>query len=385
MKALFYFVDGFAWSYIRNDTSSFSAADWQMMRPLRTVLGYSSSIVPVLLSGKLPAQSGLWTEYYRQDRGNSILGTVAGRSNAIATPLNMARLVAFRVARQAGWQGAHRLRIPIELSHHFRRHAIDYRRMPPCPMPFPTIAEVCAQLGLRFSFSFIEDDRSAARAVSTARSSVDDTDVFFFYDCTVDHAGHTHGPDARLLRPHLDRVARTVEAMRDLVTQRDRLETLLFSDHGMTAVERSYDVFAALRPLRIGADFLAFPDSTFARFWYPDGRARTDVRAALRDAPGSFLTESDAVRYGVPFPSTQYGDDVLVADEGVVFHPSYISPTFFRTPFPDKGMHGYRPECASADGVVLYSGKVLDDELCDRVPAESVFELMSKIVSTATP
>jgi hypothetical protein len=385
MKALFYFVDGFAWSYISNDTSRFPAADWPMIRPLRTVLGYSSSIVPVLLSGKLPAQSGLWTEYYREDRSASMIGTVAGRSNVFATPLNMARLVAFRVARQAGWQGAHRLRIPIELSHHFKRHAIDYRRMPPCPLPFPTIAEVCAELGLRLSFSFIEDDRTAAQALSSAHSNIDDIDIFFFYDCTVDHAGHTHGPSLSALRPYLDRVARTVEAMRDLATRRDTLETLVFSDHGMTAVERSYDVFAALLPLRIGADFLAFPDSTFARFWYPDEQARAGVRAALRGAPGSFLTESDAVRYGVPFPDGRYGDDVLVADEGVIFHPSYISPTFFRSPFQDKGMHGYRPECPSADGVVLYSGKVLDSEFSERVPAESVFDLMSKILNTATP
>jgi hypothetical protein len=385
MKAVFYFADGFAWSYLGDRTSRFTVADWPTARPLRTVLGYSSSIVPVLLSGKLPAESGLWTEYYRHDRNRSLVGHIASRSAAVATPLNMARLVAFRVARQAGWQQAHRLRIPVELSHHFKRHAINYMHMPPCQLAFPTVVDVCAELGLRLSFAFIGDEQAAADALASARREIDNVDVFFFYDCTVDHAGHTYGPDPGMLAPYLDRAAATLEAMHDLVTRRDRLETLLFSDHGMTAVERTFDVFAALRPLRIGRDFLAFPDSTFARFWYPSEHARKNVRGALRDAPGSFLTASEAAQYGVPYPDDRYGEDVLIADEGVVFHPSYISPTFFRRPFPDKGMHGYRPECQSADGVVLYSGKALETELPDRIPAESVFGMMTTVLGAAVP
>jgi hypothetical protein len=380
VKALFYFVDGFAWDYLNARAGHFTATDWLQARPLETVLGYSSSIVPVLISGKLPAQTGIWTEYYRDDRRPSAIGAVARRASAVGTPLNMARLVAFRFARKAGWQGAHRLRIPLELSHHFRRHSIDYMRMPPCALPVPTIVDVCAGHGLRMSFSFIGGEKDAADALAAARRDVDDVDVFFLYDCTVDHAGHAHGPNATVLGPYLDRVAATLGGMRDIVEPKNSLETLVFSDHGMTAVERSFDIFSALQPLRIGRDFLAFPDSTFARFWYQSEQARKQVRDALCDAPGSFLTEAEAVRYGVPYPDDRYGEDVLIADEGVVFHPSYISPSFFRTSFPDQGMHGYRPEARSADGVVLYSGSVLEGELASRVPAAAVFELMSTIL-----
>jgi predicted AlkP superfamily pyrophosphatase or phosphodiesterase len=230
-------------------------------------------------------------------------------------------------------------------------------------------------------FKFIGHKQDAADALAAAQQHIDDVDVLFLYDCTVDHAGHSYGPELAAVMPHLDRVAATIEAIRELYESRHALETLVFSDHGMTAVENPYDIFAALMPLRIGRDFLAFPDSTFARFWYPSEGARDEVRSALRDAPGSFLTETEATRYGVPYPDDRYGDDVLIANEGVVFHPSYISPTFFRTSFPDKGMHGYRPECPSADGAVLYSGKVLDGELSARVPAEMVFVLMSTILA----
>lgn len=380
MKVLLYFVDGFAWNYISDGTSSFTSDDWICARPLDTVLGYSSSIVPVLISGKSPAVNGVWTEYYRDDH-RSPLGLVASHVGGLATPLNMGRLVAFRIARKAGWQSAHKLRIPLELAHHFRRHPIDYKRMPQCELAVPTIADICAARDLRMSFSFISNENESERAIETVRENYRDCDVFFFYDCTVDHAGHNRGPVQTELRPELDRVAKTLDKVRGFSSTKGGLEVLVFSDHGMTTVSRAFDVFETLKPLRIGRDFLAFPDSTFVRFWYPSDSAREMVRDALKGAPGSFLTEAEADLYGVPYPDERYGQDVLLADEGVVFHPSYISPTFFRTAFPDKGMHGYRPEFSSTDGVVLYSGKALQEPFPDRVPASGVFDLICGILA----
>jgi Type I phosphodiesterase / nucleotide pyrophosphatase len=378
MKAVFYFVDGFGWRYLA-DRGTLGDRDWRQARPLETVLGYSSSIVPVLISGRSPAETGVWTEYYREDRDPTFVGSMARAVKGSATPLNMARLVAFRFARKAGLQSAHRLRIPLELSHHFRRHDINYKAMPPCSLPYPTIAEVCKEQKLGMSFQFIAGQQDAADAVDRVQAELDKTDVFFMYDCTVDHAGHTYGPDSGAMDGYVERVGQTLDAIGDVVGRKYPLETLVFSDHGMTRVDRAFDIFGALEPLRIGRDFLAFPDSTFARFWYPDERSREKVREALQGVPGSFLTKDEAIRYGVPYPDERYGHDIVVADEGVVFHPSYISPSFFRTAFPDKGMHGYRPEVPSADGIVLYRGEVIGDDLPSRVPAAGVFGAMTSI------
>ena len=270
MKALFYFVDGFGWNYLGVNPNGLAAADWSQIRPLETVLGYSSSIVPVLISGQPPVKNGIWTEYYRDDRRPSAVGSLAHHAKILATPLDMARLVAFRIARKAGWQSAHKLQIPLELAHHFQRHPIDYKRMPPCTLTVPTIADVCARNDLRMSFKFIANQHDADEAVTAIHQGFNDSDVFFLYDCTVDHAGHTYGPDEAARRPEPNRIVSTIDAVRKFARNRDALEILVFSDHGMTAVKQSFDIFAALQPLRIGSDFLAFPDSTFARFWYPD-------------------------------------------------------------------------------------------------------------------
>jgi len=64
----------------------------------------------------------------------------------------------------------------------------------------------------------------------------------------------------------------------------------LFSDHGMTNVEETFDIFAALGDLRVGDDYLVFVDSTFARFWYPNDEVRALVHERLAGAPANFLT-----------------------------------------------------------------------------------------------
>ena len=63
-----------------------------------------------------------------------------------------------------------------------------------------------------------------------------------------------------------------------------------------------------------------------------------------------------------------------MADEGVVFHPNYISPTFFRTRnYPDRGTHGFWPKYPSSYGVFAYRGSRLKANIGNPVPAVNVF------------
>jgi hypothetical protein len=128
-----------------------------------------------------------------------------------------------------------------------------------------------------------------------------------------------------------------------------------------------------------------FVDSTFARFWYASDRIRTDIRDALHGAPGSFLTRAEEERYGIAFDDDRYGTDILVADEAVVFHPSYISPTFFRTKeYPDRATHGYRPEAPSAYGIYLRHGPGADPARTEPMPATGIFAEATAIMDRAT-
>jgi hypothetical protein len=382
VKLILYFSDAFGWSYV--EPTRFMSDFWPQRRRLETVLGYSSTILPCLVSGEPPQRTGIWTEYYRADRPQHRLARLVVRSRLLLTPVNLVRLVLFRFARKAGLPAAHRLRIPLQLAHLFDRHDMDYRRFPPVDLPVPALDEAVRVRGLRFSFRYLAHGYDLDAELRRLDELLPDHDVLFYYDPTVDGHGHRVGPDIDALRPDLARVEAFCRAAWSRIEADAQPHLLLFSDHGMTEVARTYDLFAALRRWRIGRDYLVFVDSTFARFWYADAEVRAAIRAAVAGAPAAFLTRAEEERYGIAFDDDRYGEDILVADEGVVFHPSYISPTFFRTRhYPDRGTHGYRPECPSAYGIFFRRGHGADPRDETAMPATGVFGVATSIMDTA--
>jgi hypothetical protein len=382
VKLLLYFADAFAWQYL--DETDYMATFWDERSPLETVLGYSSTILPVLITGRTPRETGIWTEYYRSDRAPSRAARILGRAKLLRTPINMARLVAFRFARKAGSLTAHRLRMPLEIAHHFERNQMDYRRFPPVALPVPTLEQVATDLGLRFGFRYLADGYDLEAELSWLEKALEDVDVLFLYDPSVDGRGHHVGASAAALRPELERIARFIERATGLMDEHGGAEVMLFSDHGMTNVERTFDIFAALGDLEVGRDYLVWVDSTFARFWYPTEEVRGVVHERLASAPAAFLSSEEMRGYGIDFDDDRYGQEVLAAEEGVVFHPSYISPTFFRTRgYPDKATHGYRPEAPSAYGIFCYRGNRLEGPLPRPVRATDVFGLATSVMERA--
>ena len=81
MKLILYFSDAFGWQYMNE--RSFMEDFWSQRRPLRTILGFSSTIIPCLISGQLPRATGIWTEYYRRDRPQTQLAkTIVGSTRS---------------------------------------------------------------------------------------------------------------------------------------------------------------------------------------------------------------------------------------------------------------------------------------------------------------
>jgi len=108
----------------------------------------------------------------------------------------------------------------------------------------------------------------------------------------------------------------------------------------MVDVRGTVDVMAALRrlPYRWPGDYLAFFDSTMARFWWERSAARDAVRAALAGLGGGhWLTPEDLAREGASFRERDYGEDVWLADPGILIVPSFMGNDAV------AAMHGYDP------------------------------------------
>jgi len=385
VKLILYFADGFSWQYLQQ--RPFMERFWERELPLQTLVGYSSTIMPSILTGRLPRETGMWTEYYLDPRPRGTLQRLLSRPRLRpALPLaNLGRLAWFRVARRAGLGREHRLRIPLELSHLFERHPIHYDRFPPIGLGVPTLADRFAELGLRVDFRYLGQGPDPEPELKRLSRRVEDHDVFFFYDPSLDAKGHRAGASAQALGPEIDRIEHFLRGAWDLLAAHGSTEAMLFSDHGMTTLTGTFDLFGHLRAFELGRDYLVFMDSTLARFWFPDAARRGQVLAALEGVPGRLLDRAQEREHGIDFEDDRYAQDVLVADEGIVFHPNYFAGPFIRWArrYPELAMHGYMPDAPSSRGIFMHRGSGLRSALPDPFRPTDIFAAVDEVLAPA--
>jgi hypothetical protein len=96
---------------------------------------------------------------------------------------------------------------------------------------------------------------------------------------------------------------------------------------------------------KLGHDYTAFFDSTMARTWGDEA-----VAAAVAQALGDRGRRLDAPQlraFGCHFPGGEYGDDIFLANPGVLIVPSFMGSRRI------AAMHGYHPEDRYSRGVFM--------------------------------
>ena len=126
---------------------------------------------------------------------------------------------------------------------------------------------------------------------------------------------------------------------------------VIIGDHGMADVRGTVDVQKSLYEAGIkqGQGVLYSLDSTMARFWFFDKRAKRIVISVLEKLPGGrILRQADLDRYHLNYSHNRFGDLFFLADPGVL-----ISPNFYQGAEIVKGMHGYAPEFADQQSAFI--------------------------------
>ena len=143
--------------------------------------------------------------------------------------------------------------------------------------------------------------------------------------------------------------------MFEAARRRDRQARLsVFSDHGMAEVHREYDLVAAVDALgfRMPEHYLAVYDSTMARFWFFDERARRAVTELLGGLSfARILDDAELQALGILFPDRRYGELIALLEPGWLLASSGFNGSRWRP----SGMHGYHPDDPDSDGVFLSS------------------------------
>jgi len=352
---IFVLIDAMGWELIRE--RPFLTEFLTHQQPLRTLLGFSSGIIPSILTGRTPAENGMWNLVYFDPehspfRGLRKLGTLPGR------------LLDNRIGRRALTEIGRRV---LGMGSNF-----DVS-VPPQTLPFfhwaesrniyaregvPGQASIFDQLhekGIPHKIYSYKDSLTDGEILERAENDVmsGDEEVYFLYLSELDMFLHLHRSEPERIEAKLAWYEEALGRLFRKARERDAGAGLrVFSDHGMTPVNRHCDVAAVVTEcgFKSPRDYLAVYDSTMARFWFFSEQAHEEICRRLRQLEYvRLLTDEELREFGVYFPDHRYGEVVMLLDPGCIITESGFNGSGWKP----KGMHGYHPDDKNSDAVFL--------------------------------
>ncbi|HSR88266.1 MAG TPA: alkaline phosphatase family protein [Pontiella sp.] len=341
--SLFIFIDAFGWE-IKQRHPEFLKGLVQDSKPLETILGYSSACDPSIISGLRPCEHGLWNSFCYDPANSPFKWTRKLRflPDAIFQRGRVRNQMSKWIKSACGFTG------------YFQLYAVPFKHLPlfsyaehrsiwePGGLPCGTsIFDRLAAKGI----SYYVHDSNAADEVRLEQllNDIQDRRIDFAY-CSLgrlDALMHAEGNSAPEAGKLLEWYDAEIHTLLDAASENyNEVSWYVFSDHGMHNVAESYNLMADIEALELewNTDYVAFYDSTMARFWFLNDVARdTIVRRLSSHSKGRILAETELRTFGIYFENRQYGDLVFLMNSGIQIVPSFMGIK------KDKGMHGYHP------------------------------------------
>ena len=341
--SLFLFIDAFGWE-VKQRHPDFLQGLVRDSKPLETILGYSSACDPSIISGLTPSEHGLWSSFYYDPPGSPFKWLRP--LHRVPSPLLRHSRVRNRLSRwvknRCEFTGYFQLySVPLKDIALFN-YAEQKRIWEPNGLPH---GESIFDRMSRESIPYYthDSDCSDEMRLEHLLKRIEEQSIDFAYcslgglDRLMHEKGNNHPDIARLMKGYDKR-------LRDLFSVADanyeEINWFLFTDHGMHNVKESYDLKSDIEALGLGwaKDYVAFYDSTMARFWFKNETARTVITECLaHHSRGRILSDTQLRNYGVWFKDGQYGELIFLMESGTQIVPSFMGVK------PCRGMHGYDP------------------------------------------
>lgn len=308
--------------------------------PMETVFGYSSAAIPTILTGAAPSEHGAWC-MYRYDPERS----------------------PFRYLRYLPWLPGrlrHRVKLAVRKYVDSRKIIRGYYDLYDIPLHYlkyfdvaqrndpyvpgsgtpPTIFDTLMERNVPFRvWEYRTSEADSFEELIDALGR--DYRFLFLYTAELDALMHRVGTVHEEVRRKLDEYGVHIRRLMAKARALDG-ETLVyvFSDHGMTDVHSTIDVWGAVERsgLRFERDYMAFYDATLARFWVPPSRREKLLGILDRIEGGRVLVPDELRSLGCFFEDGSYGELIFATDPGVMIVPSFMGREQI------AAMHGYNPD-----------------------------------------
>ena len=116
-------------------------------------------------------------------------------------------------------------------------------------------------------------------------------------------------------------------------------------------------------------------DSTMARFWFFNDRARTEITRVLQGVPqGRIVPDAELKQMRTLFEDRYFGELIFLVKEGVLIVPSHMGER------PIRGMHGYHPTDPQSYAMLCTNQPEIPDEV-NAIP--DIYKLMTRDAEAA--
>jgi hypothetical protein len=339
------------------------------MRPL---LGYSDSIRAAIFTGRYPDETGYWMEYCYRPGSPALapfqrlapLDRLPSDLLRRATKLGLSQTLVRRQARRHGYAQLGLRNLPFRALDRFD-WTLRTEMTAEGALGAPTIFDHVAEAGL--AWTYLDASKLGMRRLLAALDSLPrETSFVFVYLHHVDLASHVVGIRSRLFEralAHTDSLARSVVERTE--ARLGPLDLAVFSDHGMSPVDRVVSYPSLWRHPGFPSRFCFALDATMVRLWFEDDSAalRDEVRQVVaREADGHFLSADERRDLHLDFADRLYGDEIFLLEPRTAIFPNFHS---LQRP---KAMHAYHPDDLEQHGIAIGVSDAQTVELVDLAP-----------------
>ena len=286
---LFIFVDACGWEIVKKNP--FLDAVAPVRKQLTSVFGYSSACVPSILSGRWPQEHRNWC-YFVYDPPRSpfrFLKPLRWLPSAITSRRIFRRWLSRFLKARLNFRGYFDLyNIPFKYISLFDFSEKKNPLQPGGMNCGPNIFDYLEENKIAYHVSNplkSEEANLAALERDIGRESID---FAFLYWPGLDGLLHYVGNDSPAISGKLREYESWIDRLLEVAGEHyASIHLYLFSDHGMANCDELLDLKAKVEalPVRMARDYAVVYDSTMARFWFFNERAREEISRCLKQIP----------------------------------------------------------------------------------------------------
>ncbi|MHB8412009.1 MAG: alkaline phosphatase family protein [Candidatus Acidiferrales bacterium] len=355
---IFVLIDALGWKYLEH--RDFLSDILPHRAPLRTVLGFSSGAIPTILTGMPPAVTGHWNLFYYDPAGSPFrwLKHFQFLPDVILEHRITRKLMKELGRHVLGMGPLFECSVSPRLLPWFnyveKKNIYDQGGVSGAP----TIFDQLAKKGIPhrvYSYHHMTDAQILRETEDDIRAGA--ASFFFLYLSEMDMFLHMHCHEPEKIDERLQWYDQGLRQIFRVAKDADSEATMtVVSDHGMTTVQHHFDLVSQVNGLgfKMPGDYLAVYDSTMARFWFYNDRARQGIQNCLKGLGcGRFLADDELRRLGVFFADRRFGELIFL------LHPAWLvsKSDFNGKGWMPHGMHGYHPEDPYSDAIFLSSAE----------------------------